>query len=274
MFYFVTIPVVLVSFLSHTCANMGYLNFLSQYLKTWKRLKMKRSRAPSQRAAAAAKKTRATTSLAAAPAKTFGVPRGVPKKTIGLPKQLRMSHRYVENILTASGAGTLSTYLFSCNGLFDPNFSGTGHQPMYFDQMSALYNHYTCLGSKCSVYARIVGNTVPDALVGMYIDDDTTVTPTNSNGCSEQTTAVFAQINSAPAKPAFFSRIWNAKEAFGGDIMDNDNLTGSSAANPTEQQWYVLFAQDANFAGVLTVQWTVVIEYDCVWDELKNLNAS
>ena len=37
------------------------------------------------------------------------------------------------------------------NSLFDPNRTGTGHQPYGFDQLSTFYNRYYVTGSKMTV---------------------------------------------------------------------------------------------------------------------------
>lgn len=54
-------------------------------------------------------------------------------------------HRYVEevNLSQENITGlTGSEYAFRLNSLFDPNFTGVGHQPRGFDQMAALYANY------------------------------------------------------------------------------------------------------------------------------------
>jgi len=61
-------------------------------------------------------------------------------------------HRYVTLKYTevfsqsiAAGVGTQQT--MNLNSLFDPNRTGTGHQPYGYDQLAALYNRYRVL--KC-----------------------------------------------------------------------------------------------------------------------------
>jgi len=48
---------------------------------------------------------------------------------------------YSENIRLDTLLGSIGSYVYRINDLFDPNFSGTGHQPYFRDQMYALYNY-------------------------------------------------------------------------------------------------------------------------------------
>lgn len=61
----------------------------------------------------------------------------------GFPRRLYIAHKYVDLVSVSSTAGVVGSYFFKCNGMFDPNTTGTGHQPMYFDNCGAIYNHYT-----------------------------------------------------------------------------------------------------------------------------------
>lgn len=63
--------------------------------------------------------------------------------------------RYSSAITLNPNAEGLSTpgnvYVFSGNGCFDPDITGGGHQPMYFDNYAAVYAKYRVKFSKISV---------------------------------------------------------------------------------------------------------------------------
>lgn len=204
----------------------------------------------------------------------FRIPRGVGLTGTGFPKQLRTKLRYVESGSITTAAGFPGTHQWTCNGLFDPNITGTGHQPMYFDQLAAIYNHYTVLKSKITVY--MINTASTNAFGGLYIEDDTTITPTRSDSMCEQNSSAFRMISSVgqATNPVVFTKSWDAVQAFGPNPLANDNLQGSSAANPTEQQYYTVFTGDIAASAVTSVNLLVVIEYETVWDELKNIVGS
>lgn len=206
------------------------------------------------------------------PRSTFktAIPRAI--TATGFPKQLSITHRYVEEISLISTAGLMSQYQFSTNGLFDPNISGTGHQPMYFDACASLYNHYTVLKSKITYVCAAYSSTVANTIVGVYIEDDTTKTPVTARVMAEQNSSNFGLVlGQGSSGPTRFSKSWDARSAFGGDPMSYETLHGSGSGNPTEQQYFTLFAQDCMATGVTNINGIVVIEYETVWDELKNL---
>lgn len=60
-------------------------------------------------------------------------------------------HRYLENTQVSTNLGIANVYAFQLNSLFDPNYSGVGHQPIGFDQMSAVFNTYTVLGARVNL---------------------------------------------------------------------------------------------------------------------------
>lgn len=69
---------------------------------------------------------------------------------VGVADQTIVRLRYVSQVSLAS-AGALATNVYSGNSCFDPDVTGTGHQPYFFDQWATFYADYTCLGSAVKV---------------------------------------------------------------------------------------------------------------------------
>lgn len=62
-----------------------------------------------------------------------------------LPDRLRCCLKYSDSI-QGNPAALTATYTYNLNSIYDPNRAGTGHQPMYHDQLAGLYNRYRVLG--------------------------------------------------------------------------------------------------------------------------------
>ena len=239
---------------------------------------MQKSAAPSRKRARTTTTTTTVRQNAPSARKRSGLYRALGSAKNGFPKMLQMTHRYQECVrIPAPVSGTLARYLWSCNGMYDPNRTGTGHQPMYFDQLSALYNHYTVTSSRIRVEFTLESATVNSAnIMGVYIEDDTTISPAVIQDFAEQSTAVCQTRSSTVNVPyPVIKNSWNAKKAFGGDPLSDPNLQGTSGTDPSEQQYYAVFSGDVNAAVSNTAMYyTVYIEYTATWQELKNIISS
>jgi hypothetical protein len=200
---------------------------------------------------------------------TFGARLQAGMYSTGFPRMMHFTHIYTATLNLTSTTGVANVYQFSANGMFDPDITGTGTQPTYFDQLTPVYDHYTVFRSRCT-YSFLADK---DANVVMYIEDDTT-TATSINSAAIQPSASTHVVTLQAALPTVIRRDWDAKQYFGGDVFDNDDLQGSVSANPVEQSYYTIVhqAQDASSTAVL--RGVIRIEYDCVWDELKGIGAS
>ena len=184
-----------------------------------------------------------------------------------VPKQWFNQHRYVElqNVTLSAGIGK---YIFSANGMYDPNISGTGHSPLFYDQMTAMYNHYTVLSSKVSV--EIVYNGILAA--ALYCDDDTS-TQSSVNTAAEMPDAVSTLNNGAVNKFPILYQSFNAANTYGPNPQAQDSLQGTITANPSEQLYYVLVLYDSTGPNT-TVQTFWKVEYNVVWDEVVTVAQS
>lgn len=61
----------------------------------------------------------------------------------GFPPTMNLKLRYQSDTITLTcTSGVAQFYQFNLNGLFDPNLTGTGHQPLGYDSVKLLYNRY------------------------------------------------------------------------------------------------------------------------------------
>lgn len=190
---------------------------------------------------------------------------------LGFPKRLVTTHKYTEYRTLESNLGLVGVYRFSCNGLYDPNITGTGHQPMYFDNLSAIYNHYTVIGSKITVRAVPATATQGPAVFGIYINDDVSTTIADATTALEYSSGSGMLIAPGQSNPLTVVKTWSAKQTFGGSVLANDRLQGDISSNPAEQSYYEIVYQDlTTTATTSNVKLWVEVEYTAVWDELKD----
>lgn len=189
------------------------------------------------------------------------------------PLQYKATLKYCQyqQLTYASGS---TVFQFSCNSLFNPNASYTGNQPLYFDQLMAVYNHYTVVGSKCKTTCcpKIDMGTGVALILSGYIDDDTA-------------TGVVGDINLAMSRPGArtesgtrqvlqpITLYWSGWKTFGGNPVGDPNMTGTVATSPAEQSFFTMSFFDFE-GGSGTCGFLSEIEYTVVFDELKSMTAS
>jgi len=184
----------------------------------------------------------------------------------GFPTRLAMRHKYSELVASTSTTGSLATYVFNANGMYDPNTTAAGHQPMYFDELAAIYDHYTVVSSFIKITITTGSSNASPAQCVLALDDDTTGTG-NVNYAAEGNRSVVKTIGQSANQPLILTSYWSAK-SFGPNPLDNDNLQGSSAANPTEASHWILYINSLN-GQTTACNVGCEIWYNAVWDELK-----
>lgn len=196
----------------------------------------------------------------------------------GLPKMCIVTHRYVDSKVLNMSAGVTSTFTFKCNGMFDPDYTGTGHQPLYFDQLSALYNHYCVIGSKITIrfagtVATAGGNSVP-IVACLQTHPAASPTYTDPLNAAEQNYSHFKLMGPGQDTNVIMGAKWSAKKFFGAGVLANDELKGTPSSDPAELSYFSIGARPMDSLTNCSCQLIVTIEYIAVWKELKNITSS
>lgn len=195
--------------------------------------------------------------------------------SLGFPKVLKMKHRYVgAPVQLNCTTGAMATQVWSCNGLYDPDITNAGHQPLYFDQMAVIYNHYHVIGSKITIKVQTSEDPVGPSIGCIWIDDDASTTATNLSMVGEQQRNTLRNFGGPNSNPnTTWVKKWSAKKTFPGSVMSNNDLKGSASANPTEQS-YFKFSYNTLDVSSATIYITAVMEFVAIWNELKEVAQS
>lgn len=181
-----------------------------------------------------------------------------------------------------SGVSLGSAHIFSANGLFDPDITGSGHQPLGFDQMMLLYNHYTVTAARMKLTMVHIGSAGgTPSLCGIVVS-------ANAGFTSADTVEEFLEhpqrsnyklsgsVTGDPATNQMNLQLDVAK-FFGkskSSIVNDDLYRGGTGLNPTEQVYFQVLVNSINSSDAGIVSFICSIEYDTVFTEPKTLAQS
>jgi len=203
-----------------------------------------------------------------------GIPRlsRGPRMQVGFPPMMMFKHRYVEPTTTlTSTTGALAEFRVAANAMYDSNLTDAGHQPMYHDQLMALYHYYHVIRSKVTFIINTPASN--DAVnIGAH-HDDTGSSAISATSRAETRGGKWRNVPANTDKTYRFTLYYNAAKQYGRNVLANNDLRCSNAANATELQAFVLWVQ--NLAGATTVfQVGYQMDYTVVYTELREISTS
>lgn len=159
---------------------------------------------------------------------------------------------------------TLGSYAFRGASLFDPDFTGAGHQPRGFDQYAALYGRYTVYASSIHVTFSTPGSDPINVVV----------LPRNNFAVSPNTYAANAEVKYAKTRMltnfgAGAARITHYMSSARMDgvspatISANQTYSADVGQNPVKQWFWIIGAQAPDGSTAVLVHLTVKVTYYC-----------
>jgi len=201
------------------------------------------------------------------PSSSLSIPRGISStsKRFGVPPVFTTKLRYVDNFNSTLSGAIPTRYSFRLNSIFDPDFTGGGHQPMYRDQLIALYTNYVVLGSVAKFYFNQISDDggatdYGPILCGVVKDEDgsvsTVITDLQENNSSE-----FTYLTRDNGGSQTLTCTYSPKYDLGRSA-DDDTVGASAGNNPTQTSFAnVYLANLGNTALNPTISWSVEIEF-------------
>lgn len=183
--------------------------------------------------------------------------------------------RYSTNLQLVSTAGAVASYVFAANGLYDPDITGVGHQPMGFDEMMLYYNHYTVTHANFQVVAK----GVSASKMTICLRQDASSTPiTVIDRIVELGGAVYDYLEvtssfGATKRVQMALDIAKIQGISRTALTADSSLRGTSAANPSELTYaHVQLWDSAAQSG--TVNFDVVIDFIAIFTEPRDITTS
>lgn len=177
--------------------------------------------------------------------------------------------------LNPAAGGLAAVHVFSANGLYDPDVSGTGHQPRGFDQLIALYDHYVVIAAKITWKFGTTNASVYDQVACISVRDDTT-TSSNMIDNTERAVSIFEIMPAGPSADTKSLSLGVNPNAFLGrsSPLADSQLKGSASSNPTEGCFFHCAVAPLQAVDAATVNSYVVIEYTAMFIEPRAVGAS
>lgn len=223
----------------------------------------KRVRAPSSNAkklGRAIKKARTTYTLIKAP---------VPKTTGRHFFRKALTYFEAFTLDPSVGGGVAAAYVLSANGLFDPNITGIGHQPVGFDQLMTIYGDYCVV--KATIKASFVNadSTTP-AIVCLSIQS-TSGTTSQIGQYIENQDCVWRQLGlSSASSVGQLALTCDMRKQANQDVYQESSYSGDATANPAIQKYFHIAVCAADFTSNLgAVYVNVQIDYDVYFRDQK-----
>lgn len=170
----------------------------------------------------------------------------------------------------------LGNYVFYANSLYDPDWTGLGHQPRGFDQMMLFFDHYVVIGAKIRVTIHNGDDIGPAVTASLCLRDDSPIpdvlTIMETPGVQVRTLGP----NGGGKDIATLVQTFSAKKFFKRKVMGDDQLFGTASTNPLEGAFFILHLNYDNTLGAIAkpCEISIDIDYTAIFTEPKMPAAS
>lgn len=174
--------------------------------------------------------------------------------------------------------GVINRQIWKMNGLFDPDTSGTGHQPYLYDQLSALYTRYRVYGCKIEVWAQ-QDNT---AKKPVYCAILPTTTPGTINSPDVMMETIGSRMMMLPADLSmkYMKKFYRPATTFNVSKTEYDTdknyaaLTGNAGTGSDPSSTASIEFMGYTLDSGLTINFTTRLTYYCVFfDKKQNVSS-
>lgn len=201
-------------------------------------------------------------------------------RSVGFARKLITKLRYCEisNLtlaIVSSPCSTVYCQQFQTS-LYDPDLTGTGHQPMYYDQLcsaAGIYRKYRVYGIGYEMWFQNTNTNQMMPVLIHHTNNSGVISSTNWLLVEEQTGVRPINVGSLNDKPTYVKGYLDVAKALGctrNDVRTEDDFEALYNANPARMAYLNIYMSSFNVSAgnVLNVRYRLT--YYCELSELAN----
>jgi len=177
----------------------------------------------------------------------------------GVPDRMLIRLRYSER---QQNPATALDYVYNLNSIYDPNLTGTGHQPLGRDQWASFYNRYRVIKVNCLVRALCTGAT--ERYFGVVANNDTTAFTVFDTACESPHAKFWPLVQAAPISYSMNLNLPSINGRTYAEYVADDRYASTFGASPAETiALHVFYANsDGTSVAVGGITFDITFTYD------------
>lgn len=195
-----------------------------------------------------------------------------------VPDRFFVKLKYSEQFGMTYTPATAASYQFRVNSIFDPNYTGTGHQPLGHDQWQNIYNRYRVYGCKYRIYFTNI-STTEQAEVAVQLRPNLT-TASDYDTIRESAYTVYKNIlgvegsGQATRCAKGYAGVCKLRGMSKARIKAEDSFQANFGSNPANTPSINLHMQNQNVGTGCTIRARVDLTFLCELFDRKSLDQS
>ena len=195
--------------------------------------------------------------------------------SLPLGKTFKYRARYHEQAVTFTAtSASPAVGVYTMNGLYDPNITGTGHQPIGYDQIMPMYEHYHVIGSKITVKCTNLDASTGGILTLNLKDSSTTSANLDEIIENGNCKSVLIGTSGSSDGTKVLTLNCNPPKFFGRKVMQGTKYNGGISNNPADQVYCHINFQGAQNISTVSAVMQITIVYIAILTEPKQLSGS
>lgn len=175
------------------------------------------------------------------------------------PDEMRVTLRYAQTNDAIASVG-ISSQTFALNDVFDPDYTGVGQQPAFYDEWCAIYNRWVV--AECDYDVAVTSRTVSGRLsVAAAPTNQSAFIPATFEAASSLRYAKSAETTGGGPTVHIRGTV-NMGNLYGVPdyaIESDDSYAGAVSASPARRMLLAVVAETSGSSDALS--WTIVLKY-------------